>query len=114
MTATEYALDTLVRHYLVLRQEAQDWAKARDEAAEAVLGAMAAGESYETEPGVGVRVQAPSRRFDPALARQLLPPDLYASICVSVPDVKLAEARLPGDLVDQCRRQTGRPSLRVL
>lgn len=114
MTTTEYDLGTLVQHYLVLRAEAESWARARDEAAEAVLGAMAAGETYELAPGEGVRVQPPNRRFDPALARRVLTPEQYASICEPVPNVKLAEARLPGDLVDQCRQQSGRPSLRAL
>lgn len=60
-----------------------------------------------TVRGEKVVTLSPNRRFDPALALQLVPSDILPSISSTSIDSKLARAVLPPALMDACMREVG-------
>jgi hypothetical protein len=113
-TRDDPVLRELVEEFLTCREQAEKYARMRDDAAALLLNRMKPGESFEVATGVGVRVQAPSRRFDPDVARELLTEQEFESICVLVPTAAQAKRMLPGHTVNLISPATGRPSVRVL
>jgi hypothetical protein len=53
------------------------------------------------------------RRFDPALAAEVLPPELLALCTASTVDPKRAKATLPPALYERCQRPYGKPTVQV-
>lgn len=91
----------------------------RDDIASELLAACQPGERIETRPGAdgkmqGVRIQAPSMTFNAALAKKILTPDQYASICEPKPSAKLASDMLANVVVDMCRKPTANPTVHLL
>ena len=58
-------------------------------------------------PGQGVKLVAPSKRFNADLARAVLSPAQYSSVCVPTPNATLARQLLPGAVVDMCCKAAG-------
>jgi hypothetical protein len=104
----------LIKEWIKLGEAVRDLQAERGDLAELIAEGLEPGEKIELEPGVGVRLQAPARRFNPDIARELLSNEEFYSICEEVPSVKLARRMLPGELVDMCSPAIGRPSLREL
>ncbi len=49
-----------------------------------------------------------NRRFDPAIAKRVLAPDVYNSLCRYVPDTKVAKTELSGNDYRACQKVSGR------
>jgi hypothetical protein len=81
---------------------------------ELLLARVAEGESVEIAPGQGIRVQRPSRKFDPLIAEQILTGEQWEAILTPVPNKERARDVLPGALYDQCTRLVGQPTVRAL
>lgn len=67
-----------------------------------------------TIDGRPVLAVVPNRRFDPNLARTVLPPELAEMCTVTVLDSKKAKAVLPPALYAACMREAGEPIVRTL
>lgn len=106
--------DQLVTDYLNAKSAIDKHETIARQVAEQLIAELGIGGRHEVTPGVGVRVQAPVRRFNPELAHAVLTPDQYSAICEPVPTAKLAEAKLPGLLVDQCKVPDSRPTVQKL
>lgn len=63
--------------------------------------------------GQKVVTLSPNRRFDPELARQVVPSDLIPSISSTSIDSKLAKALLPPALYEAAMREVGDPVVRL-
>ena len=72
------------------------------------------GDEIKMQSGAGVRLVPGVQRFDPALAEQILPADLLASISQTHASAKMAANILPPALYDQCRKPAGNPYLKRL
>jgi hypothetical protein len=75
---------------------------------------VAPGEQADLGEGRGVKVLAPAKKFDAALAEQVLTLDQITAISTPVISRSKAERMLAPVLYDQCRRATGLPSVRLL
>jgi hypothetical protein len=106
--------DHLVEEWLTAKEGADKHKRIADEAAEALIKELGIGGRHELLPGVGVKVQGPSMRFEDDLAREVLTPEQYASICEPKASSTLAAKMLPGVLVDQCKKPGTKPSVRPL
>ena len=107
-------LEQLITDYLSRKADIEKLNRDLAEITELILRHMAEGESVEIAPGQGVRVQRPSRRFDPSIAEQVLTGEQWAAILVAAPSAEKAKAVLPGALYEQCTRLSGQPTVRVL
>jgi hypothetical protein len=103
-----------VKELLAMRVQATECLARADEIAAELLEDMQPGDSVEIEPGIGVRVQAPSHRFDPDIARELLSDEDFEAICVPVPNVAMAKKVLTGDTLAMCSPARGKPTIRLL
>ena len=112
-TADDPVTRELVSEWLTLKEEQDKRAQQMEELTAFILRRVDPGEAVEILPGVGVRVQGPTRRFNADLARELLDDEDFESICEVVPSVKLLRQALP-DMVDLCCPATGRAFLRRL
>ena len=107
-------LSTLIADYLNAKAAREKIDAQLGEISELILSRVAEGEKAELEPGVGIRVQRPNRRFDQAIAIQILTPEQIMGITTTVIDREKAKDILPGALYDQCTRPVGQPSVRAL
>jgi hypothetical protein len=107
-------LATLVADYLDRKAAKEKIEAELAEISELILKRVAEGEKAELEPGVGIRVQRPNKRFDPLLAQQILTGEQWAAILAAVPSATLAQKVLPGALYEQCTRLAGQASVRAL
>jgi hypothetical protein len=114
MTSDNQKAVELATEYLTAMEQAAKHAAIAKDLAAMLLDLVPVGESVEIVPGVGIKVQAPSRRFDGEVARELLTDEEFEAICELVPSVKLARKLLPGNTVDMMSPATGRPSVRIL
>lgn len=111
--STKARLDQLVNDYLDAKAAAEKAADTIKQRGEQIIQALPVGGRHEVVPGVGVRVQAPSMVFNADLARTVLTPEQYLTICESKPTATRFKF-LPGALVDQCRVPGTKPSVWVL
>lgn len=107
-------LEQLIADYLERKAAQEKIAAELGDITELILARMAEGESVEISPGQGVRVQRPSRKFDPAIAEQILTGEQWAAIQVLTPSKDRARDVLPGALFDQCTRLVGQATVRAL
>lgn len=107
-------LDGLVYDYLDACEAIDKHTTVKEQLAAQIIDLLGVGGRREVAPGVGVRVQAPPQRFDPAKAKAVLTDEQYQSICEAKPSSTLASKMLPGLLVDQCKTADGKSSLRRL
>lgn len=82
-------------------------------ALKAVLRQRLAAGQAGTVNGEKVVTLTPNRRFDPALAAQVVPSDLLPSISTTSIDSKLAKAVLPPALYEAAMREVGEPVVRL-
>lgn len=105
-TYTEQMLDADVKEYLELDERRKDI-----EARQAVLKTRIRGLGlghHDAPCGVTVNI-SPNRRFDPAQAAQVLPPEMLSLCRVEVVDSKKAKAALPPAAYEACMRIVGEP-----
>jgi hypothetical protein len=95
--------DQLVNQWFDAKAAIEKHEKRAKEAAEALIEELGVGGRHETLPGVGVRIQAPSRVFNVDRAREVLTADQFRMICELKPSSPRAQKMLPGLLVDQCK-----------
>lgn len=101
---------------LVARLAQIQAAKAELEVEEAELKAKLAQQlpygayNIDGKPALSVSV---GRRFDPALAAQILPPELAALCQATVIDSRRAKEVLPPALYSQCQKENGNPTVRL-
>ena len=107
-------LDGLVNDYLDAHAALEKWKTIADERAAQLIDAIGEGGRHEVKPGVGVRIQRPTRRWSPEHAKLVLLPEQYRMILEPVPSLAKANEVLPAPMVDLCRVPTGRPSVRVI
>jgi hypothetical protein len=104
-------LAALVNDYIDVLEALIKDTRRKEELAAEIVAKVPPGTKVELLPGVGIRVQHPSRRFDAARAEQILTAEQWASIQESKPSSKLAERNLPGALVDLCRVAGSKPTV---
>lgn len=107
-------LDGLVNDWLTHKESIDKHQEICDQIAAQIVDKLPPGSKHEVAPGVGVRVQAPSARFDAAKAAEILSPEQLSAISEAKPSVTLARKFLPGALVEQCQVAVGKPSVRRL
>jgi hypothetical protein len=107
-------LEQLIADYLERKEAKEKLERDISDISEQILSRMAEGESAEIAPGQGVRIQRPSRKFDPAVAQQILTGEQWAAILVPVPNSQRAKDILPGALYEQCTRLSGQPTVRAI
>lgn len=83
------------------------------ELAEAIAEQVRPGEQVVLPGGEGVKVQAPPRRVEWALVKEQYP-EQYEQACEWVPSTTRITKALAPDQLDQCRRDTGKPIVKVL
>lgn len=106
--------DQLVNDWLDAKSAAEKHTVIAKQLAEALIREVGIGNSHEIMPGVGVRVQAPAKTLNADLARSILSPEQYASICEPTPSAAKAQQLLPGAVLDLIRTSGSRPSVRAL
>jgi hypothetical protein len=104
----------LVEDYLDAVSGLDKYRTMKDQLADQILARAKPGQKIEVQPGIGVRVQAPARRFDEAKAREVLSAAEFDAICVAKVSSQVASQVLPGALLDLCKTPGTKASVVVL
>lgn len=113
-TVNDARVRELVQDYLDVKEAIEKHTERLAQLAAQIRDALPIGDRHEIVPGVGVRVQAPARRFSADLAASTLDAGLIDAI--TVPTVSGAKAKqiLPPALYEACCEANGDPTVRVL
>lgn len=107
-------LKGLVEDYLDAASAIDKHQEIKDQLADQILQRLQPGQKFETQPGVGVRVQLPSRRWNDQRAREMLTDEQWNAIQFARPSQQIAKSVLPGALLDLCKVPDEKPTLRQL
>jgi hypothetical protein len=107
-------LTGLVNDYLDALSGIDKHTKTKEQLAEQILQRLQPGQRFETQPGIGVRVQQPSRKWNEERARELLTDEQWKAIQFPRPSSQIAHSVLTGALFEACKVPEGKPSLRTL
>lgn len=103
----------LVNEYLDLCATIEEDTARKTALAAHIAAQIEPGERFEIKPGIGVKVMAPSARFNADRARAILTPEQLAAISETHPTVAGLKF-LPPVIADLCRVSTGPPSVQKI
>lgn len=115
MTTTDMTrTEALVNAYLDLKATIERHTNDLTHLKQQIIATIAEGDTVEVAPGVGIRVQAGSRKWSETVARQVLTAEQVERFSVPKLDAKLAQKELPPALYDACKGEPEAPSVRPL
>ena len=107
-------LKGLVEDYLDALSGIDKHETTRKQLAEQILQRLQPGQRFETQPGIGVRVQQPTRRWNDERAKEILTDEQWKAIQFPRPSAQIAKSVLPGALFELCKLPDDQPTLRSL